>query len=240
MKIFPDFYNNARYIFNNKIYNPKAQIKNLNDAILLLGKNKVIETFRFLYIKNKLFNLKKNKNIQMYKSSFLYGLISKTIFEYLNPKNENKMDIFFSALYYNFGKLLLLKYEPGIYLDIENECKSENSCFFEIEKKIFGFNITNKLSEKILNYLEVPEKFYLPTLYYDDIENCKYKMKKLILILTKIIGDGLCLYGDDFYKLPLLKNEYFKLLKLDGEGLKIIFRNFLNQMNSLKSFFKLL
>jgi len=126
-------------LVNSSYYGVKREIKNINEAVSLLG----VDEIQKIALGISLFNVFPKDKISLFENIFQQSLCSAVasdlIAETFNFKN--RCDIFISGLLQYIGKLSLMYFMPDDYLTVLNDAKKSNVDLTLVEKEKFG--ITN-------------------------------------------------------------------------------------------------
>jgi len=239
-QIAPDFITNLSGIFNNAIFQPKSQISNFSELLVILGKRKALEMALIFVVFNDLF-LDRD---WIFKSKFFHNItaaiISDTAFQVLLNKPDENFEAFVSGFFHNFGKLLLLRFDKGVYLDIIEEAKSEKLNYFEVEQILYGNSFQGRFAISVLRYLQYSDVICDVVEFYNDIDKSKHNPLCAIAHIGDIIATALCIGEIEDYKLPLLRKSAFKYFSLTSDSINLLYKSFMGKLLAIPKFYEAL
>ncbi|HPN31027.1 MAG TPA: HDOD domain-containing protein [bacterium] len=237
-EINPVFLKNSKELFNNAVYLPKSEITNLSSAIVILGKHKVIETIILqIIIKDLLVEFNQELKRQFFHNSTV-GVIAESIYPLISKKQDEKFEFFLRGYFHNFGKMVLLGFDKGIYFDIIEEAKSEQLNYYEVEKILYGHSFQMKFTVAVLKYFEYQESVYEPVENYRSPGNTGYKMEAAVIQISDIFATGLNIGEIEECKLPQLDKEIQGLIKFTPELINSMFKSFIGRLPDVPKFYK--
>ncbi|MBP7652592.1 HDOD domain-containing protein [Candidatus Dependentiae bacterium] len=232
------FIKNISGIFNNSVYSPKSEITNLSSAIVILGKHKIMETIVLhIIIKDLLVEFNPELKSQFF-HNITVGLIAESIYPSVTKKTDEKFEIFLSGFYHNFGKMVLLGFDKGIYFDIMEEAKAEQLNYYEVEKILYGHSFQIKFVVAILKYFEYQEIILHTVENYRTINNSPYKIEASVIQISDIFATGLNIGEIEEYKLPELDKEVLNYIKFTPELINSMFKSFISRLPDIPKFYK--
>jgi len=237
---YPEFVDKTKEIFNNLIYQPKTAIHNIDEAIAILGKYKVLETVILYKILKDTF-LKEDSHIR---KQFYHNIATAIMAHYTVPIFYKTIDSnilkFLFGFYHNFGKMLLLNFEKGMYLNIFDESITENLNFYEVENKVFARSLQILLIIRILKYLEYPEKMQNIIEFYRSPNLGKYQKESSILHISDILVSSLCIGETGDNKLPEFNKTVMNYLHLTPDLMKEVFKLIIPRFVDIPKFTKII
>ena len=237
-EINPVFLKNSKELFNNAVYLPKSEITNLSSAIVILGKHKVIETIILqIIIKDLLVEFNQELKRQFFHNSAV-GIIAESIYPLISKKNDEKFEFFLRGFFHNFGKMVLLGFDKGIYFDIIEEAKSEQLNYYEVEKILYGHSFQMKFTVAVLKYFEYQESVYEAVENYRSPGNTKYEIEAAVIQISDIFATGLNIGEIEECKLPQFDKEIQVLIKFTPELINSMFKSFIGRLPDLPKFYK--
>jgi len=237
-QIAPEFLTNLSGIFNNAIFQPKSQIANFSELLVILGKRKALETLSIFIIFNDLFR----DRDWIFKSKFFHNIataiISDTAYQTLLNKTDENFEAFVSAFFHNFGKLLLLRFDKGVYIDIIEEAKSEQLNYYEVEQILYGNTFQGRFAISALRYLQYSDVICDVVEFYNDIDKSKHNPVCAIMHISDIIATALCIDEIEDYKLPMLRKSAFKYFSLTSDSINLLYKSFMVKLLAIPKFYE--
>ena len=223
--------------FNSPAISPKSAVKNFNEAIVVLGKdviqsiitinivlNDMIEYFHY-YLKMQTYH------------NLIVASISHNASPFLLKTEDAKYEMFFAGFLHNFGKLLILSFEKGVYFNIFDEAKIEKLDYSKVEEIIYGDFFQVRLCSETLKLFNFSDKVIDIACGYFDIKKSKYKSECAALHLCDIIATGLMAGNSGDGKIPELQRESLKICGINQEIIDAIYSTSIDKIIDIPVFY---
>jgi len=170
---------------NSSFYGYRGQVKNVNQAIMILGQNMVKYLILSISIYNQVISKdsgKENDYIALWQHFLETASMAKNIALGINPGMEE--EAYIAGLLHDFGRLFMLKYFGGEVFQV-NRLIRDGKYIMEAEDEVFGTN-HQEIGEFIARRWNLPKSFgevmanHHPR-DYDGIKNLPFLNKSVIL-----------------------------------------------------------
>ena len=210
-------------LLNSSIISPRSKISNFNEAVVILGKNVLYNFASINILLNDLieyyhYYLK----LQMY-HNLIVASISHSAAPFFLKKEDSEYEMFFAGFLHNFGKLLILSFEKGVYFNIFDEAKIEKMNYSKVEEIIYGDFFQVRLSADLLKFFGFSDKIIDIACGYFDIKKGKNQVECAALHMSDIIATGLFIGSSGDGKIPELQKETIKLCGINQEIIDAVY-----------------
>ncbi len=234
----PDFYNIFLLIVNSNIISPKSKINDFSSAVVILGKNTVFDITRLYIILNDIieyyhYYLK----MQMF-HNLTVAVIAHNSASVLLKKDDDNYEMFLCGFLHNFGKILILSFEKGVYFNIFDEANVEGLSYGKVEEIIYGDQFQIRLAFQILTFLGFTDRIIDITTGYVKIKKSQNQLETSALHLCDIIATGLFIGISGDNKIPILQKELLGFIKITPTLLDALYVSSLDKLLDIPAFYE--
>jgi len=240
LAINQDFINNIETLFNNSVYRPKNKITNFGEAVVLLGKYQVQDLALYHTILQNLIKEPTDHLKKIVFHNFSVGIIAATIGPIIIGMKCDFAALFAAGLYHNFGKLVLLNYEKGIYLNVFDEAIAEHLNYFEVEERVFGESLQLKIAVELTIRFDYPSIITEAIKGYRQPDITKFAPEASIIQMSDIIATALCIGETGDYKLPALTKYVAQHFNFTADNIKLCFKESAPRLADIPQIVKIL